>query len=447
MARPTPTTISCPACGQPFNAILEQILDVGLDPGAKERLLSGRINMITCPHCGYQGMVGTPLMYHDPKEQLAIAYVPMELNLQQQDREKLIGDMTNAVMRALPEDAPKGYLLQPKTALTLQGMVEQVLEAEGITPEMIQNERRKVEIIDEFANATAEEREQLLADNQHLFDLTFLELLTAAAQAATQTGDQRRALKLLNLRSHLLDTTEAGQELKAQQDALTEASQEIQELGEGITREAFVQLLVNAADNPFKVDALATIGRSILDYSTFQLVTEHVDKATDPVQKQNLTNMRERLLELAAEFEKQSRAQLERAADTLRTLITAPDIPQAIRANINRIDELFLQVLQVNLEEARKSGNPEVSARLREIRDEVLKLIQDAAPPEIRLINQMLSVETDEESLSILREHQDDINEDMIAVMGDLVEQLRQGGSERVAERLEMLRDEAEKML
>jgi hypothetical protein len=447
MARPAPTTISCPACGQPFNAILEQILDVGLDPSAKERLLSGRINLITCPHCGYRGMVGTPLMYHDPKEQLAIAYVPLELNLQQQEREKLIGDMTNAVMRALPEDAPKGYLLQPKTALTLQGMVEQVLEADGITPEMIQNERRKIEIIDEFATATAEEREQLLADNQDLFDITFLELLTAAAQAATQSGDQRRALKLLNLRTHLLETTEAGQELQARQDALTEASQEIQALGEGITREAFVELLVNAVDNPFKVDALATIGRSILDYSTFQLVTEHIDRTDDPEQKQKLTTLRERLLTLAAEFEKQSRAQLERAADTLRTLIQAPDLPQAIRANANRIDELFLQVLQVNLEEARKSGNPEVSGRLREIRDEVLKLIQDAAPPEIRLINQLLGVETDDESLRILREHEADINEDMITVMDDLVEQLRQGGSERVAERLEMLRDEAEKML
>src|SRR5687767_5532912 len=145
MARPTPTTINCPSCRQPFSALLEQLIDVGLDPTAKERLLSGRVNLVTCPHCGYRGMVGTPLVYHDPDKKLAIIYVPMELNLQQTERERLIGDFTNALMRSLPEEAPKGYLLQPRTALTLQGLTEQVLEADGITPEMLDQERRKVE--------------------------------------------------------------------------------------------------------------------------------------------------------------------------------------------------------------------------------------------------------------------------------------------------------------
>ncbi len=88
MARPMPTTISCPACRQQFNAFLERILDVGRDPTAKERLLSGRVNLVTCPHCGYQGVIATPLFYHDPSKPLAIVYVPMELGLPQAEREK-----------------------------------------------------------------------------------------------------------------------------------------------------------------------------------------------------------------------------------------------------------------------------------------------------------------------------------------------------------------------
>ena len=150
MARPAPTTINCPVCGQPFNAIVEQIIDVGHDPTSKERLLSGRVNVITCPHCGYQGMVGSPMVYHDPEKSLAIIHVPMELGLEQTEREKIIGDMTNAVMRALPEDAPKGYLLQPQIALTMQGLIDQVLEADGITREVIDEQLRKVELIDEL---------------------------------------------------------------------------------------------------------------------------------------------------------------------------------------------------------------------------------------------------------------------------------------------------------
>src|SRR5574341_755902 len=185
MARPMPTSINCPVCGQPFSAILERIVDAGIDPTAKERLLSGRVNLVTCPHCGYRGMVGTPMMYHDPAKKLAIVYVPMELNVQQTDREKLIGELTNAVIRSLPEEAPKGYLLQPRTALTLQGLIDQVLEADGITPEMIDQERRKIELIGKLAEADEATLETLLAENQSLFDLTFLELLTAASQAAS----------------------------------------------------------------------------------------------------------------------------------------------------------------------------------------------------------------------------------------------------------------------
>src|SRR5690242_1335165 len=133
MARPASTSITCPSCGRPFGAILEQIIDVGRDPTGKERLLSGRVNLITCPNCGYRGMVGTPLMYHDPSKSMAVIYVPLELNLDPSARQKLIGDLTNALMRSLPEEAPKGYLLQPKEALTMQGLVDVVLEADGIT--------------------------------------------------------------------------------------------------------------------------------------------------------------------------------------------------------------------------------------------------------------------------------------------------------------------------
>jgi hypothetical protein len=387
-------------------------------------------------------MVGTPVMYHDPSKKMAVVYVPMELNLPQNDREKLIGDLTNAVIRALPEDAPKGYLLQPGTALTLQGLLDQVLEADGVTPEMLQAERRKVEIINQLAEANTQDREQILAENEDLFDVGFLELLTAASQSASQAGEERRALRLLNTRQHLMDTTEAGQVLKAQQDALIEASQELQAMGENLTREKFVDLLVQSADRPEKVDALAALGRTLLDYTTFQILTQHIDTAANPEEKSLLTAIRERLLAINAEYEQQARAMIQRAADTLRSMLNSPDIPSAIQANLDRIDDTFLQVLQVNLEEARKADNANVFNRLKVIRDEVLKLIQSSAPPEIQFINELLSLESETESLDLLRSRGSEINEDLIHVMGDLVQQLREGGNEPAAQRLEILRNE-----
>ena len=446
MARPASTSITCPSCGRPFGAILEQIIDVGRDPTGKERLLSGRVNLITCPNCGYRGMVGTPLMYHDPSKQLAVIYVPIELNLDTNARQKLIGDLTNALMRSLPEEAPKGYLLQPKEALTMQGLVDVVLEADGITQEMIASERQKVELIEKLSTVPDEELPGLLTENQALFDLTFLELLTAAAQAASQRGDSRGSLRLLNVRSTLMDTTEAGMELRAQEASVIEASQELQALGENVTRDAFVDLLVRSADNPIKVDALASMGRTLLDYTTFQLITNRIDAAADE-QKKSLEALRDRLLQINAEYERQARLMIQRSADTLKMLLQAADIPTAIRNNLDRIDDMFLQILQVNLEEARKAGNLEVSARLKEIRDEVLKLIQASAPPEIRLINDLLAVESEEESIKMLQTRQAEVNEDLVGVMAELADQLRQGGNDPAADRLESLRDQAQKML
>ncbi len=447
MARPASTSIRCPQCGQPFSAILEQIIDVQRDPTAKERLLSGRVNVITCPHCGYRGVVGTPLLYHDATKQMAIVYVPMELGMEQTQREKLVGDFTNALMRSLPEDAPKGYLLQPKMALTLQGLIDQVLEADGITQEMLDKERRKVELIRQIAEANDEQLEQLLADNQELFDLTFLELLTAASQAASQQGDVRGSLRLLNVRTRLMDTTEAGQMLKEQEAAVAEALKELEALGDKITREGFVDLLVKSVGNPHKVEALATIGRNLLDYTTFQVLTNRIEQSPTPEEKEALNQVRNRLLEISAEYERQSRAIVQRATDTLRMLLQSADVPAAIRNNTDRIDDVFLQVLQANLDEARRAGNIEVSSRLKEIRDEVLKLIQASAPPEIRLINDLLAIESEEESLNKLRERKSEINDGLLQVMAQISDQLRQGGNEPAAHRVDVLKAEAQTLI
>lgn len=438
MARPMQQTINCPSCGQRFNAVIEQIIDTGADPTAKERLLSGRVNLVSCPHCGFQGMISTPLMYHDPDKQLAIVHVPMELNLQQEDRERMIGDMTNAVMRAMPEDAPKGYLLQPSTALTLQGLIDQVLEAEGITPEMIDAERRMVELIDRIAQAETAEVDELLEENHDLIDTTFLQLLTAAAQSYSQNGQSRIALRLLNTRAKLMEMTEAGRELKAQEDALQEASQELQALGERPTREQFVDLLVAAAGNPYKVEALGVLGRALLDYTTFQMLTERIEQASGEEAGQ-LEEARERLRQISEELERQSRAAIEQAQRTLRKLLKAPDLDEAIVANSARIDDTFLFVLRSELEAARQNGQLEASTKLKQIRDRVMELIEESSA--IQLIQVLLSAPSDEEAIDLLRQQGGLLSPEFVAQLEEIVGQLRQAGHDQQANRLAAVRD------
>ncbi len=443
MAQSAATQITCPNCQQPFRAILEQLLNVDSDPGVKERLLSGRVNLVACPHCGFRGAIATPLMYHDNANQLAITYIPVELGLQKVEEEQVIGSMTRYLMQSLPEDAPKGYLLNPRQVLTMQGMIDLILETDGVTPEMIEEQRRKVELVEEISNTAPEELDSLIEANMDMFDVVFFEIISAAAQAASQAGDSQRSLRLLNARSRLLEVTEAGQAIKAQQEAFAEAAEELRALGESISREQFLEVLINAADNPVKVAALATMARSLIDYTLFQMITDRARASGDQAEQGRLTALRENLLEINAAFEQQTRAVLAQAVETLKAFLSAPDVAAAVRANASRINDPFLQVLQANLEEARRSGQLDAYGRLREIRDEVLKLLQEASPPELQLINDLMAIEDDAEALEALRARADEINERVIELLDEIVEHFQEEGNEAALQRMVALRDEA----
>ena len=62
------TRINCPNCRQPVVAEIEQLFDIGADPQAKQKLLSGAVNVLQCQSCGYVGSLATPLVYHDPEK-------------------------------------------------------------------------------------------------------------------------------------------------------------------------------------------------------------------------------------------------------------------------------------------------------------------------------------------------------------------------------------------
>jgi hypothetical protein len=124
----TPNTLRAAGREQP----LIQVIDVGREPALKAALLSGRLTNLAAP-----------FIYHDPAKQLALVLMPMELNLNDLEQQRVIGQLTQVVMRGLPEDAPRAYLLQPKVFFSLQSLIEAILEADGVTPEMLRAQRAR----------------------------------------------------------------------------------------------------------------------------------------------------------------------------------------------------------------------------------------------------------------------------------------------------------------
>jgi DNA-directed RNA polymerase subunit RPC12/RpoP len=113
------TITNCPRCKTRVPVEFQQVFDLNVDPQAKNRFLSRNYNLISCPTCGYQGNMATPLVYHDPEKELLLTYFPAELGLPVNEQEKILGPIITGVVNALPNDKKKGYLFSPGAMFTL----------------------------------------------------------------------------------------------------------------------------------------------------------------------------------------------------------------------------------------------------------------------------------------------------------------------------------------
>ena len=161
----TTMTIQCPNCGTPNQATVENLIDLTRNPALKNALLSGRLNTIQCTNCGVPSAVAAPLLYHDPGKELLISFVPMELNLPKEQQDRVVGDMLKELTDSIPKESFKGYMFQPKQALTMQGLVEQILHGDGVTQEMMDEPSdRPSGLIEELLQAGPEKLDDFDSD-------------------------------------------------------------------------------------------------------------------------------------------------------------------------------------------------------------------------------------------------------------------------------------------
>jgi CpXC protein len=452
MAQSMATQITCPNCRQPFSAVLEQIIDAGRDPQAKARLLAGRTNLVTCPNCGYQSMLSTPMVYHDPNKQLLILYIPMELGLPQKEQERLVGSLTNAVMSSLPAEQRKGYLFTPKTALSMQGLVETILEADGVTKEMLEEQRQKMRLVETFLQVDPEQLPELVQQHDDKLDAEFFSMLAATAETAIASGRRDVAEHVLGLRDRLLELSSTGQELlqKAadQESRIQEVANALNALGENATQEDFVNLTLQLADigDDETLQVLVGLARPVMDYQFFRILSERIEQA-EGEEKERLLAIRDRLLDLTGAVDKQNEAVLKQAADTLRAIANSSDIEAAIRSRLELLDDTFLAVLSANIQNAEQNKDLMTAARLKTIFEKVVAILQESAPPVIKFINELMQYQDADEARQKLTERAHEFGPELVQWMDMLREDLAARGNNMALERLGQLRDEAVQVL
>jgi tetratricopeptide (TPR) repeat protein len=59
-------SLTCPRCGQSFQAAIWLIVDAAERPDLLEKIQAGTLHQVVCPHCQFQGEVDAPLLLYNP---------------------------------------------------------------------------------------------------------------------------------------------------------------------------------------------------------------------------------------------------------------------------------------------------------------------------------------------------------------------------------------------
>ena len=417
------TRVNCPNCRQPVTADIQQVFDLSQDPDAKQRLLSGAVNVIQCPNCHYQGNVATPILYHDPEKELFLTYVPPELALPLPEQARLIGSLMNQVINRLPPEKRKGYLLRPQPALTYQGLVERILEADGITKEMLDRQQKRLALLQRLVSASSPEvLAEIAKQEDELIDQEFFAILARLLEVSAINGDEQSARSLTELQRQLLPITTFGQEMQAQAKEIEMAMQDLRAAGSGLTRERLLDLVV-AAPNETRLNALVSMARAGFDYQFFQLLSEKIERAP-AAERPALMELREKLLKITSEIDRQMNERMQAASQLLQKVLQAPNPEEALLENLGEVDDFFVQEVNRSLDAARKNGDLELSAKLQQIVAALQSM--EEAPPEVAFIEELLQTPNDAARQQLLESHADQVTPDFLSLLMNLAGQMEE---------------------
>lgn len=425
--------ITCPQCGNVYQAPVRTVIDVGQNPQLRQMFLAGQLNLAVCPKCQAGLTIEVPLVYHDPGAEFLAIYFPPQLNIPEMERQKMIGEMTQALMRSLPPEQRKGYFLNPRQFLSRQALVDAVLGTMGISQEELDRQRKKMKLLDQLRIMADDPKglEMMLKGQDAQIDSEFFTLLSASLQSAAMAGDEKMVKQLQMLADRLKEMTSFGRRV-AKQEAAIASLKEIKSADEFFDR-------VVRADLD-EASAIAVAARPMLDYTFFQKLTGRIEAATG-AERERLTQLRSRLVQITEQMDEAAKASMQEATTLLQELLASPEPRSAVREHADEIDDVFMAVLQANMREAERRNARAALDRMAMIYDEIMALYEESMPPEVQLINDLLQESYPDGTRAMLQERRQEITPEVLELMDQLAEEMGQRGTEEFAQTAKRLRD------
>jgi hypothetical protein len=442
---PTPMTIRCPFCGQPVQVQVRQIIDVSEEPSLKRLLLAGRLNAFVCPRCGNRVSFAAPFLYHDPEKELAFVFIPIQANLKETDRQRIVGQLVEAVLRQLPREKRKAYLLQPKEFFTIPSMLEAILRADGYTDEDLKAMEERTLLLHRLLNARRiEDAEEIIRENAEKMNGEFFRLFQEALAAVQEEGSAEEFARLMAIRDRLLELTPYGQMVRAR-------TQVVEKFTRAPSAETLLEALLEAPDAATR-QTLVALGRPFLDYRFFQNLTRRIEEAEQAgraEEAERLIALRREILEAREAVDQEIQRVYEERARLIRELLSAPserELQERLVQHLAQLDDIFFDVLQMNIQAALQEGDTRLAQALDLLGRIAMAVLQQTLPPELRLLNALLNISSEEGRRRLLERNHRLLTPEWLQWLQQMEARMREEGRAEVAEQIAAIRALAEQV-
>ena len=408
---------SCPNCQKPMVAEIQQVIDGGRNPQLKELILSGGLNFAQCQVCGFQGQIPVPMVYHDAEKELLFTFSPPDIGKTMEEKEGALAPLLKEIINNLEPKERKGYLFQPKDMLTMNSLIKNILFEDGITEEMIEDQQEKVKLLDNLFAQDGKVLEETIKNNNDRIDREFFALFAEIAQRIIANRDEKAIEKIQLIQEILMAETNVGKEILAETQEIQAASKSLEALGKNLTRSSLLELIISAPTSE-RVKALTSLARPAMDYGFFQMFTERIEKSEEEA-RSNLIEKRNLMLKLTQEIDQQVQERMNAAKEIINTIIEEESLEESLIKNIDQIDQLFVQTLSSELELAIKEKQTERKDKLEKLINKIQEL---TTPPELKMVDQLLTAADDEGELeSLMEEMKDLIGPQLIDYMTSII--------------------------
>lgn len=446
---PSGAQVQCPNCGTTYTTPIFTIIDLGADPALKSPLLGGQINTAVCQSCGAAGQLSVPLMIHVPEENFLGVFAPQGGGINDAETQRIIGNLTQQLMRDLPQEERKGYMLQPQQFFDWTRMVEKLWGFEGVTPEMLRRQSDQSNLIQSLLRIGNDDTALKIAADRGkaLIDRDFFTIIEQMAMSMSSQGQGQAAQGLMGLHEKLIGMTETGKEILAQRERVQNL---VEQITPETTRTDILDMMITAwpTEDGEEVVSTLTMGMgAALDYEFLMELTQRIEQAPTDEETESLSEMRDLILEIQGQQKQSQQAAVQQMQALLQEVLQSQDTEATLRQYAAAIDENFLALLSANIQSAQEKNAAAAIQRLTQVYNQAMTIFQEKLPPEVRLLQGLMATPDQAAAKKMLQENRSMISRELIETMSGLETQMRGAGRAEQADKLKSLRSQAALML